>query len=178
MEKKLTQNRLKEVLHYDPETGIFRWRRRKAGITHGGIAGTLCNGYVSIGIDGVHYPAHRLAWLYQKGYIPSDLEIDHRDRVRNNNHFDNLRLTSHLCNIRNCSKRSDNTSGITGISWDKQHKKWRAHITILGKHMALGRFLSKTDAIKMRWEAEKIYEFPNCCTTSSAYNYLLEIGEI
>ncbi len=87
---RLTQERLKEVLSYNPETGIFT---RNPGIRGGEKVGTNSHGYVSIMVDGYLYQAHRLAWLYMEGYMPEQ-EIDHISRKRDDNRWCNLRVVN------------------------------------------------------------------------------------
>lgn len=147
----LTQARLKELLHYDPETGVFTrvCIPGKRSDLDGAQAGFDSNGYVYICVDYQKYPAHRLAWLYMTGEWPRD-EIDHCSRVRSDNRWDNLREASHFQNMLNQSIRATNTSGVIGVSWDRQTSKWRAHITIGRKMRSLGRFADKADAIAAR----------------------------
>ena len=94
-------DRLHDVLHYDPLTGVFRWRvargSRAAGDVAGGISGA---GYRQIGIDGRYYQASRLAWLYTTGEWP-DGEIDHKNGVHDDNRWDNLRDVTHTENNQN-----------------------------------------------------------------------------
>ncbi|MCK5611149.1 HNH endonuclease [Candidatus Pacearchaeota archaeon] len=176
---KLTQERLKELLHYDPKMGVFRrakttsWKSKK-----GTIAGHIGNdGYRRITVGCRIYKASRLAWLYMEGYWPEN-EIDHADRVRHNDTWENLRHVSRQCNSRNCDISKNNKSGITGISWGKTNKKWKAQITISGKNINLGRFRSKLSAVRARWNAEVKHNFLGCQTTSSAYLYLQEKGRV
>jgi len=177
VEKVLTQERLKDVLHYNPETGIFTWRQSLGGrVKCGGIAGsTNTAGYIQIAIDKKKYFAHRLAFLYMEGYIPEN-QVDHINRVRNDNSWCNLREVSQSCNMRNTSVCSNNISGVTGISWNKDRNKWRATIRTSGINKQLGNFKSFDDAVKARWRGEVKYGYPNCNSTSSAYQFLLENG--
>jgi len=172
--KKLTQKRLKELLHYDPETGVFTWVKTvNREVKRGDVAGYINKelGYRLIGICGKCYYASRLAWLYMEGYFPENV-ADHRDRVRDNDRWDNLRHISRQCNSRNCKLSIKNKSGITGVSWSKRYQKWTANVTILYKSINLGAFNSKLDAAKARWNAEKKHNFPNCNSKSTAYLYL------
>ncbi|UGO56005.1 putative HNH endonuclease [Escherichia phage JLBYU40] len=89
----ITQDRLKELLDYDPLTGVFRWKVSRGRVSKGSIAGTevwVSDNYIrlEIRIDGKRYKAHQLAFLYVYGYIPE--EIDHKDRNPLNNAIDNL----------------------------------------------------------------------------------------
>ena len=176
---KLTQKKLKELLHYDPETGVFTWLMSRPGIKPDRVAGGINKiaGYRLISVDRKLYRASRLAWLYMEGYFPEN-DVDHEDRIRNNDKWDNLRHVSHQCNSRNCNISKNNNSGIMGVSWIKERKKWYANIMISGKTIGLGRFKSKLNAAKARWNAEVKHGFPNCNTTSSAYQYLKKEGAI
>ena len=169
----LTQKRLKEVLHYDPEAGVFTWLVARGNkIKAGDIAGSVGPvGYRKIGIDGKIYKASRLACLYMEGCFP-EYEVDHRDRVKNNNKWYNLRHATRSYNMKNCKIVSDNTSGVTGVNFHKKHNKWQAYITDGGKTMHLGSFNNFINAVHARWEAEVKYGWPNCNTTSPAFSCL------
>jgi len=169
----LTQKRLKEVLHYDPEAGVFTWLVARGNkIKAGDIAGSVGPvGYRKIGIDGKIYKASRLACLYMEGCFP-EYEVDHRDRVKNNNKWYNLRHATHQCNNRNKGVTKANTSGVVGVCFDKRRNKWRSHIMVSGKSFHLGYFANLAGAAKARWQAEKKYNYPNCNITSSALDYL------
>ena len=172
--EKLTQELLKEILDYNPETGIFTWKISKQGIKNK-IAGSLKKeGYWRIGLYKKQYLAHRLAFLWMEGYIPEN-GIDHIDRDKQNNKWNNLREVSQSCNMRNQSTRNDNKIQITGVCLDKKTKKWRSQISI-PKKIYLGSFNNILEAVRARWEAVVKYNFPYCITTSSAYNYLKENG--
>lgn len=174
MPKKLIQSRLKELLYYDPETGIFTWLISRGWSAKAGqVAGGICkiSGYRHICIDGRSYPASRLAWFYMEGYWPENL-VDHHDRIRHNDKWCNLRHVTPVCNAINCGIVKNNKSGITGVCWNKAMKKWESQIQVLGKKIHLGHFKSKFDAAHVRWNAEVEHGFPNCNTTSSAYLYL------
>src|SRR5579862_7745832 len=89
---RITPERLKEVLDYDPATGEFRWKTRLGGkAVAGRVAGYLDRGYISIRIDRRIYMAHRLAWLWVYGVWPEGW-LDHINRKKNDNRIDNLRL--------------------------------------------------------------------------------------
>jgi hypothetical protein len=127
--------------------------------------------YPKVRINGIRYKCHRLAFLYMEGYFPEN-DVDHIDRNPFNNAWNNLREVSKTCNMRNCKLCKINTSGISGVNWNKHNKKWVSRITVNKKRVYLGIFDNKLDAAKARWEAEVKYGWPNCNTTSSAYLYI------
>ena len=86
----LTLERLKTLLHYDPETGLWTWRVNKGRVKAGSIAGCSTRGYWVLRVDQHNYLSHILAWFYMTGEWPEH-EVDHRDLDKGNNHWDNLR---------------------------------------------------------------------------------------
>jgi hypothetical protein len=94
-----------------------------------------------------------LAWLYVQGVWP-DAEIDHVNRIRDDNRIDNLRDVTRL---QNCCNRNDNTSSVAGVHWFKQDKKWRAQIWVVSKIKHLGYFANIEDAAEARRAAELKY---------------------
>ena len=163
----LTTCYIKECLSYCPETGEFYWKHRPkehfisvhrwktfTNKCAGKEAGTVkSTGYISIHIDGRHYPAHRLAWLFVYGHWP-EKDIDHINGIRTDNRLKNLRDVTRRENAKNRAMRSDNTSGITGVSFDKNAGKWKAEIWHCGKRKNLGRFANYDDAVSTRKGAE------------------------
>lgn len=139
--------RLKIILSYDQETGIFIWRvKTSSRACVGYVAGHLTNcGYRSIKIDGRHILAHRLAWLYMTGEWPTD-DIDHINLDRTDNRWINLRSATRSQNKANAAAPVCNTSGFKGASWHKSTKKWRATIKVAGKPQHLGSFSSAEEA--------------------------------
>jgi hypothetical protein len=156
--KILTQERLKELLNYDPATGIFTWRvAARNSIRIGQQAGTPHpRGYMIIGIDDSRFKAHRLAWLYVHGEMPP-AELDHINRIPNDNRIANLRLADRYTNTQNTGMQKNNTSGYRGVSWHKGQRKWRARISIRGKMNELGYFHSKDDAAKRYEEVARVH---------------------
>jgi rare lipoprotein A (peptidoglycan hydrolase) len=154
----LTQSRLKECLHYDPATGVFT-RLRTVGAAKAGTPVTYSlkrGGYIAVWIDGFLYTAHRLAWLYMTGVWPSH-EIDHKDRVPTNNAFANLREVTSQQNQQNRGIQSNNTSGVAGVAWCKNTKRWRALIVVNNKNVWLGRHPDFESAVAVRRAAERKY---------------------
>ena len=123
------------------------------------IAGYKNNaGYIVIKIKGILYYAHRLAWLYMYGKFPKKL-MDHINHDRLDNRICNLRCVSHSGNHKNKSMAPTNTSGCTGVSWDKVNSKWLAQITHNKRAMNLGRYKTFNEAKKARQLAERKYGF-------------------
>jgi len=145
--KIITAKRVRQLLDYDPEAGVFVWRERTSNrISVGDVAGRdNGNGYRRISIDGQSYYEHQLAWLYVYGEWPQN-EIDHRDGNGFNNKISNLRDATHEENCQNMPLKTTNTSGITGVSWSKLHSKWEAYIWRGYKKKYLGLFESLSDA--------------------------------
>ena len=156
----LSQKRLKELLSYDPETGLFTWvMKRSNAVLSGAYAGSFnSEGYLSIMIDSKRYKAHRLAWLYVTGNWPK-CQIDHINHNRSDNKWPNLRDATSLDNARNQSRYKVNKSGCTGVLWHKKDKRWQASIRVNGKLKHLGNFKEKEKAIKVRLLAQKEYGF-------------------
>jgi len=158
----LTQERLKELLHYDPETGVFTWIIRASQKVYiGDIAGTLGKeGYVNISIAKKKYKAHRLAWLYVYGEWPNNI-IDHINRIKNDNSIKNIRTVTVSENIQNQIKaRSDNKSGMLGAYIHKTKNgtiKYGSHIRKNGKSTFLGLFDTPEMANLAYLEAKKIF---------------------
>ena len=140
-------DRVNEVLSYDPETGTFRWKvMLSCRCPVGKIAGChAAHGHWRIKIDGRYYFAHRLAWLLIHGEWP-DKEIDHINRVRDDNRWGNLRLADHSQNHANCGLRSDNTTGYKGVQFDKQKNKFLALAHKDGKRVHVGFFDDPAEA--------------------------------
>jgi hypothetical protein len=138
----ITAERLREVVTYDPDTGVFRWamRRKKASI--GAVAGSQRqDGYSLIRIDYQRYYAHRLAWLYMTGEWPS-VEIDHKNGDPSDNRFSNLRAATRSQNAANVKRQRNNTSGVKGVFFCAAVRKWQAKICHGKRHIFLGNFAS------------------------------------
>lgn len=154
----LTQERLKELLDYDKNTGLFTWKIYKGRVTKGYIAGTICRGYINIKIDNKLYKAHRLAWLYMYGKLP-DMVIDHIDSDKTNNKISNLRDVSIAYNNQNiitCSKYKKLNLPV-GVSICNRKKAYVASIHIDGKNKNLGRFHTVQEAHTAYIEAKREY---------------------
>jgi hypothetical protein len=138
----LTAQRLRELLHFNCETGVFTRLVATAQRSKiGDIAGSIhSSGYVHIKILGECYKAHRLAWLYVYGTWPI-YEIDHIDGNPGNNSIANLRDIPHKINAQNMRSHSKtNKVGLLGVSKGKRGKNWCAQIGIDGEIIHIGTF--------------------------------------
>lgn len=142
----LTQERLKELFDYVPITGWFTNRFSRGRAKEGDRAGSPTgNGYRRIIIDYGKYYEHHLAWYYVTGEWPE--ELDHKDRNRSHNAFENLREATRTQNCFN-SKRETGSSGLRGAYWDSRVSKWYSKIQVGGLVKWLGHFDSAEEAHK------------------------------
>lgn len=136
----VTEKRLRELLHYDPETGIFTRIVGKGGKPSGSVSGKkTLGGYWQIKVDHISYRAHRLAWLYVYGKWPANM-IDHIDGNPLNNSISNLRDVTRSVNVQNVKRaRANNKLGLLGVS--RNRNKFQAAIkTEDGKRHYLGTY--------------------------------------
>ena len=147
----ITQQRLQELLRYDPQTGELFWRQKTCRKM---VPGRRAGSYkapqgVVISIDGKRFLAHRLVWLMLYGAWPAQ-EIDHINGNPHDNRLANLREASHAENLRNTKLRADNSSGFKGVrrmkSRGKLRGRWIARIRKDGKETHLGCFASAAEA--------------------------------
>jgi len=137
----MTQDELKALLEYDPETGVWIWRqRRNSRADVGSVAGFVrkADGYRIIGnVFGKNRKSSRLAWFYMTGYWP-DYDIDHVNGDKADDRWCNLRAATVTQNIANGRTRKDNASGVKGV--DLYRGRWRAQIQVEGRKRHLGYF--------------------------------------
>lgn len=156
-----TAQDLKKVLSYDKQTGKLTWLVDLGGRGErsGGEAGSLCkrSGYLRVTFCGKRFMAHRLAWMLETGEFP-DQHIDHADRDRANNRWENLRLATPSQNLINSSTRKDNTHGLKGVRLHKNKtgpKRWQAQIGIGRKTKSLGYHATAAEAYAAYQRAAK-----------------------
>lgn len=170
----LTQELVRHLFNYNPETGILRWRNpTNTKIRKGAIAGSKTYNYYRVNIYNRNYRLHRIIWLYVHGYFPEN-EIDHIDRNGQNNKLNNLREVSRQCNLRNTGLYTTNKSGITGVYFDKTRFTWCAFIRVNGKLYNLGCCFDYIEAACTRLAAEQCLDWSNCNTNSTAYQCVKE----
>lgn len=146
---------LHELLNYDPHTGRFTWRTTRSSHAQAGKeAGTRDpRGYIRIQINRKLYWAHRLAFFLMTGREPR--MVDHINLHCDDNRWSNLREVTPDQNVANQGLRSDNTSGVRGVSWCKRSRRYQTYIASFGKRTTLGLFANLEDATQARHQAEE-----------------------
>ena len=153
----ITQEELKRLFSYDPETGDFTrlvktCRKVKVGDIPQGLNSY---GYKRVKIDGRVYLQHRLVFLYMEGEIPT--YVDHINLDRVDNRWSNLRPATARDNARNKGKPSNNTSGYKGVCWHKREQMWVAKIRVESGNKHLGYFTTKEEAYRAYCKAAHKY---------------------
>lgn len=169
--EKLTQKRVRELLDYDPETGLLTWKVNRRGSARvGDVAGTMDGaGYIKLSIDSKQYLAHRVVWLWNYGYFP-EYQVDHINRVKVDNRVCNLREVSATCNLRNSCVSTRNRSGVKGVSVNKHG--CHASIMIGGKQIHIKTVHDFAEAVAHRLAAEQCLGYSSCDNQSSAFVYM------
>ena len=152
----LTAQRLRNLLHYNSQTGDFTWIVSRGNqFTKPGMPAGFKDtyGHMGIEIDGRRYLSHRLAWLYVHGKWPNH-QIDHINRIRDDNRIANLRDVTGVVNLNNKGNYRNNTSGFKGVVINKSGS-FVAQITINGKSKYLGSFDTAEKASQAYQAAKK-----------------------
>ena len=138
---KLTQVRLKESLEYNPDLGLFKWKKpyRKIDKDWFGAIREDKNVYKYISFDNKTYLAHRIAFLYMEGYLPLET-VDHINGIKSDNRWSNLRECSYQENNLNVPKTISNKSGCKGVDFRKSRGVWRVRCSIKGKSKNFGHY--------------------------------------
>ena len=149
----ITVEYVRSILDYDPETGIFTWKKkprnqfksdRDFNFWNSKYAGSVAGGknskgYIQIKIEKVIYKAHRIAILFTTGTIPNN-DVDHIDGDKCNNKIKNLRIANRSQNVANTKVRINSTSGLKCVCWNIGNKKYQARIRVDGASVHLGYF--------------------------------------
>ena len=161
--KSLSQAEAKKHFHYDPNTGLLVWKTRPSNRVNigDGCGGVDPSGYLICTYKSRRYRVHQIIWLIVHGKWP-DNDTDHKNHNRSDNRLTNLREATRQENMQNSTTRTDNTSGVMGVSWTIRDVKWRAYITFNQKRIGLGYHSDWFDAVCARKAAENKYGFhPN-----------------
>lgn len=151
-------------ISYNSASGLFMWVVSEPGITLGKLAGSVSrHGYLIIRLDRKPHRAHRLAWFLVHGEWPQG-EIDHIDGDRLNNRLHNLRVVDRAGNSQNRrSAQSNNQScGLLGVTWNKQHKKWQAKLMANKVRHHVGYFSDPNEAHEAYMEAKARLHIGGC----------------
>ena len=157
-------------VNYDPVDGLFTWKKKNGSDKNNGTWNTkysnkeICAvnsyGYIRANLKYMGKPKaiflHRLAWFMYYNEIP-EKHIDHINRIRTDNSITNLRVVTNAENCKNRGKSSANTSGVTGVTWNKHKQRWEARCGLDGKKISLGYFKD----ISIAEEAVKAFRMLN-----------------
>jgi len=151
----ISQGELRNLIEYDKETGLWRWRNPTGNNKQGWFTGApTTNGYRQIRIDGKAEYCHILAWYWIYGdWI---IGLDHKNRVKSDNRIDNLRMSSKSTNAVNSKLRGDNSSGHVGVYYNagNRRKKWYAYINQNGIRKSSS-FLTFEEAVEWRKKTQE-----------------------
>jgi hypothetical protein len=149
----VSQEELKALLSYDPETGEFRWWTLSRGRRPGVIGCPTAGGYLRVRLKGQLHYLHRLAWLYVHGTWPAQ-HIDHVNGDARDNRIANLRDVSRSVNLQNSRKaRVTNQSGLLGAH--RKGNRWTSKIRVEGEYMLLGTFGTPQEAHETHLAAKR-----------------------
>lgn len=140
---------IKQYIDYSPDSGIFsriKLDKKDSVSSLGPIFGLDNGGYIIFSVLGQSYLAHRLAFLFMGEKIPE--LVDHKNRVRSDNRWVNLRAADKFINAQNRSMQKNNISGCPGVIFDKHRNKFRTYVRFNGRSYTAGRFVEFIDAVK------------------------------
>lgn len=153
----LTFEYVDSLLRYEPETGLLFWKipRRNCRLDRP-VGGGNSYGYIQISINYERFSGHRLAWLLSTGKWPVN-DIDHKNQNKGDNRLVNLREATRSENKMNVSLQSNNKSGIQGVNFNLEKKRWQVRVKIHGISKHIGWFETLEKAKDVRLKAEKKY---------------------
>lgn len=163
VKRDLTVSTIRECLTYNPDTGAFTRAKRTAQCHQIGDRADMpafgkLTGYLTIGLQGRKYLAHRVAWAHFYGEWPEQ-NIDHITGNKSDNRIVNLRDVSSKENTQNRLRTIDgkNKTSKVGVYWHAQSSRWRARIMTNKKGIHLGMFDTQEDAHAAYVAAKRIY---------------------
>lgn len=166
--RKLDPNYLRECFSYDVQTGALTWRVRPREHFKGGAGwhnfnnqfanrpagATGVDKYIDVKVNGIGYPIARIIWAMQSGQSEFG-HVDHIDGDPTNNRMSNLRLATFAENARNRTHKSNNSSGVRGVTWHKPSRKWWVRVTLEGKTHSFGVYKTIEEAAVVAYEAKQ-----------------------
>ena len=157
MVKDLPVEEINKNFRYD--NGDLYWRFYKTGRKMGNpLRNKNKFGYLRATFNNKHYTLHRIVWIIHNGAIPKGLDIDHINRVRDDNRIENIRLVTRSQNLHNTTAKGGNKGGCVGVNWNKINNYWQASICINYKIINLGVSKSFFEACCLRKEGEVKYK--------------------
>jgi len=155
----MNKETLIEMFEYKKGKLYNKYTRNPRALQYSEIGSKHHSGYRQVQISGKLYMVHRLIWIIYNDEIPSGMEIDHINHIRDDNRLINLRLVTRQDNRRNQKLTARNTSGTMGVYLIKKSNRWCAQIKVDGKVIYLGTYSIKKEAIEVRKKAETTYGF-------------------
>lgn len=154
----IDQDTIKKLFYYNADSGILLWRKGNGRNVKPWqqVKSQNKHGYFCVKISGKTYLAHRIVWCYIHGHFPIG-DIDHKNRIRNDNRIVNLRDVSRTDNCQNISLPKHNKSGHIGVSWIKSHTLWTVYVKVNKKNKWLGYYKDLNRAIEARKKGEAQY---------------------
>lgn len=174
---RLTPETIKRLFIYEPGTGRLYWKERTPDLFEddaqntaeercrqfnkkfaGKEAFSLARGYRKGSVLGRFTSAHHVIWCLETGAWPTS-ELDHRNGIRDDNRFSNLRLADRTMQMRNRATFKTNKTGLNGVYLDAKAGTYRALIGVNGKQVSLGSFPTAEAAHRARKQAERDYGY-------------------
>ena len=158
----LTFERANELFRYDPISGkVFRKVTTSSRSIKGTEAGSLDKRerYLRVTVDRIGYQLHRVIMLLVHGHLDKNVHVDHISHNRADNRLCNLRLVSLAENNKNKSRDRRNSTGVTGVRFNKRDNTWGAHIGVNKTEIHLGTFKTLEEATAARSKAEVKYGY-------------------
>ena len=147
----MNQEYLNKLFDYEPVTGRLFWKKSLSNrVKVGDQAGSyMSNGYLTVQINKTPWLVHHLIWIIHNDVHPKE-HLDHLNGIRNDNRIENLREAPQKINLRNAKMRSNNISGVTGVSFVAKRDKYKARIMVNYKEKHLGYHLTLAEAVAAR----------------------------
>ena len=142
----ITQEELKEKLHYNQDTGIFTNKIATRSSGFGVVIGNpSSSGHLQFTYKMQSFLLHRLVFLYMEGLqLDKDTHVDHINGIKTDNRYANLRKCTRAQNLHNSKTMFRNKTGVKGVTISKG--KYRGTVCLQGVNHNAGVFLSLEEA--------------------------------